>query len=155
MSFNEQQIHHLQKAWADGVIDIGAAYSSGDDYRALGQQFVEESYLIDPNQPLLFKPTKATSIPFRPDLASAVSYFVSGDDNYPEDKGFALQPWIKIEFDNNNMLISDDIAVCIGEYYFTDKQSQTTKVEYSFGYKLNSNGQPFIFLHHSSLPYSG
>lgn len=42
--------------------------------------------------PILFKPKLAADQPFRPDLAGTLSYFVTGNDNYAEDKGFALKP---------------------------------------------------------------
>ena len=46
---------------------------------------------------VLFKPTKAKEVPFRYTLEDALSYFIGG--KYPEDSGFALEPWKEINFD--------------------------------------------------------
>ena len=50
--------------------------------------------------------------------------------------------------------IYDDIAIAMGNYFFTDLNGGKTKVEYSFVYKKNDLGELKIILHHSSLPYS-
>jgi hypothetical protein len=42
----------------------------------------------------------------------------------------------------------------MGNYFFTEPNGNIVKVEYSFGYFLDSNGNLKINLHHSSLPYS-
>ena len=39
-------------------------------------------------------------------------------------------------------------------YFFTESNGSIVKVEYSFGYFLDSNGNLKINLHHSSLPFS-
>ena len=41
----------------------------------------------------------------------------------------------------------------MGEYYFTGTDSSVTKVEYTFGYKKDAEGNLKIVVHHSSLPY--
>ena len=42
----------------------------------------------------------------------------------------------------------------MGNYYFTPHDgSDVVKVEYSFGYKLNNDGELRIILHGSHLPY--
>jgi len=41
----------------------------------------------------------------------------------------------------------------MGNYFFTDLNEKTIKVEYSFGYKL-IDSKLYIDLHHSSLPFS-
>ena len=42
----------------------------------------------------------------------------------------------------------------MGNYYFTDLEGVKTKVEYTFVYKQNNEGDLKIILHHSSLPYT-
>jgi len=42
----------------------------------------------------------------------------------------------------------------MGNYHFTSTaDGSKTKVEYTFGYKMNDDGKIRIFLHHSSVPY--
>ena len=43
----------------------------------------------------------------------------------------------------------------MGTYFFTCATSKdVVKVEYTFGYKRNADGNVRICLHHSSVPYS-
>ena len=48
------------------------------------------------DEPLLFKPTLADVI--RHDRAGARAYFVGGDPNFPNDKGFLGNGWKRVEF---------------------------------------------------------
>ena len=58
---------------------------------------------------MLFKPTKAADVPFRPDGGSAMSYFVGGEvveNGLEEDAGFAInggKGWSKVVFDNHQV----------------------------------------------------
>ena len=74
-----------------------------------------------------------------------------------EDNGFAIKPWYKIRFGENKIIISNDTAIAMGNYYFTSEQDKKneTKVEYTFGYIRDINGNLRINLHHSSIPNSG
>ena len=51
----------------------------------------------------------------------------------------------------------NDTAIAMGNYYFTSEQDKKneTKVEYTFGYIRDINGNLRINLHHSSIPHSG
>jgi len=89
-----------------------------------------------------------------------MSYFVGGsvvDDGYDEDAGFAInggKGWKKVVFDNHQIELNGNTAIAMGTYYFTSAaDGSNTKVEYTFGYKRNEDGNVRIFLHHSSVPY--
>jgi hypothetical protein len=41
----------------------------------------------------------------------------------------------------------------MGSFTLIDRDGQITKVDKSWGYKLDGNGNLRIMLHHSSLPY--
>ena len=69
-----------------------------------------------------------------------------------EDKGFAIQPWTKVRFDNTDFILEDNRAIAMGNYFFTDLDGNEAKVEYTFGYKL-VDGVLKIDLHHSSFPF--
>ena len=101
-----------------------------------------------------FKPTLAAEIPFRPDVEGAVSYFIGGNDKYPEDKGFALKPWSKVRFDNHTISLQGNIAIAMGHYYFTGPDGTDTKVEYTKGYVKLEDGRVLIFLQGSHVPYN-
>ena len=105
---------------------------------------------------VLFKPTKAAEYQFRPTAEEAMSYFVGG--KYTEDKGFAInggKGWSECVYENHQIDVKGDVAVAMGNYYFTCATSGTvSKVEYTFGYQRCEDGKVRIFLHHSSVPYS-
>ena len=84
----------------------------------------------------------------------ALSYFLGGNNSFcSEDDGFAMMPWVNVEFKNSGLIIEENRAIAMGNYFFTDSNNNTVKVEYTFGYQL-INGCLKIDLHHSSLPYS-
>jgi hypothetical protein len=103
---------------------------------------------------VLFKPTKCEIEQFRPSKSEALSYFIAGDDRAcNEDKGFAINPWTKVRFENSGFILEENRAIAMGNYFFTDLDGNEAKVEYTFGYKL-VDGNLRIDLHHSSFPYS-
>ena len=141
-----------QAAWGAGIVHIGSA-DSWALARTRAKEFIEAQYLLDGT--LLFCPTKAAQQQFRPNLESALSYFVGRNDQYAEDGGFALEPWTKVRFENAGIVELADSAVAMGNYFFTNTGGQDTKVEYTFVYVRNGDGQVRIQTHHSALPYPG
>jgi Uncharacterized protein conserved in bacteria len=103
---------------------------------------------------VLFKPTKAKESQFRLSFEGAKSYFIGGDENFSEDSGFALQPWINVRFENASVILNEKTAIAMGNYFFSELNGNVVKVEYTFGYFLDSKQCLKINLHHSSLPYS-
>ena len=116
--------------------------------------FINKHYDFDFGD-VLFKPTKASEKQFRNNNKSALSYFIGSDNDFAEDKGFALNPWVKVEFKNEAINIYDNLATAMGNYFFTNLRGEKTKVEFSFVYKKNKEGEIKIVLHHSSFPFSG
>ena len=152
-TITEKEIVQAQKTWGDGVVAIGKAYTDGGNYKKAAEDIVDSLYAYQLG-PVLFCPTKAAEEQFRLTREGAVSYFVGGDTNFPEDKGFALQPWTKVRFENAGTFIHGDYAVSMGNYFFTPKKGEEVKVEYTFGYIKGKDGKLKINLHHSSLPYT-
>lgn len=142
----KDEILAAQKAWGDGIVTIGKS----EDHKKAALKHINTLYGYNIGT-VLFKPTKASVVQFRDDKDEALSYFVGGKE--PEDKGFALAPFTKVRFENHAMTIDCDSALVMGNYYFTKTDGQEIKVEYSFGYVEDRNGQLKINLHHSSLPY--
>lgn len=148
------EVNQAQQQWANGVVAVGKAYTDKKNYKAVAVDLLNKLYAFDHQQGMvLFKPTKAAAIPFRGTMESALSYFVGDNGKFAEDKGFALQPWTNVKFHNDEIYLHGNIAIAMGEYYFTAKSGGVTKVEYTFGYVKNDKGQLKIFLHHSSLPF--
>jgi hypothetical protein len=148
----EKMIHEAHAEWGNKLVAIGKAKTEGQDFKFLAAQMIKELYNYD-NGIVLFKPTKASQKQFRLTKESALSYFVGGDPNFPEDQGFALQPWTTVKFENTGFIIHDNVVLAMGNYFFTPLHGEVVKVEYTFGYTLEPNGKLMINLHHSSLPF--
>ena len=149
----QEQVEKIQNTWGDGVVKIGALKHDRKECEKFASEFLDNLYAFDKGK-VLFKPTKCEKEQFRPTKSKALSYFISGDNRAcDEDKGFAIQPWTKVRFENTGFILEIDRAISMGNYFFTDLDGNEAKVEYTFGYK-SINGNLKIDLHHSSFPYS-
>ncbi len=146
-----EDVELAQAHWADAIIMMGSAALVGRDAAGIAQHYLDALYGFEEGH-VLFKPTKAADTPFRLDKAGALSYFVGGNPDYPEDKGFALEPWREVRFHNADIILGSSSALAMGHYFFTSYSGNVVQVEYTFGYVL-SEGALKINLHHSSLPY--
>lgn len=148
----EEQVLEAQEKWGNGVVKIGALKNQRTECESFTSIFLDERYAFDSSL-VIFKPTKCEIQQFRPTKAEALSYFIAGDDRAcNEDKGFAIQPWTKVRFENAGIILEEERAISMGNYFFTDLDGNEAKVEYTFGYKLINN-ELKIDLHHSSFPY--
>lgn len=146
-------IEKAQASWGQAVVNVGKATSFEIAYsRAV--ELVNTHYLLDEDN-LLFCPTKAAVQQFRATHEDAVSYFVGRNEKHPEDGGFALEPWSSVRFENTGIVCKGDLGIAMGNYFFGSPDGSELKVEYSFVYVRDSDGQLKIQLHHSALPYSG
>lgn len=149
----KEQILDAQNQWGNGVVKIGSLKDNRAECEAFANEFLDQRYSFEAGL-VLFKPTKCAIEQFRPTKAKALSYFIAGEGRAcEEDKGFAIQPWTKVRFENTDFILEDNRAIAMGNYYFTDLDGNEAKVEYTFGYKL-VNGELKIDLHHSSFPYN-
>ena len=148
-----QDIVEAQDEWAAAVIAVGRLRGNRDACIAAAGEALDRLYAFDFTD-VLFKPTKAAAIPFRSSRESAMSYFVGGNADFPEDGGFALEPWNSVDFDNALIRIEDDRAFAMGHYVFTSPDDLILKVEFTIGYRLDDKDSLRIWLHHSSLPYT-
>ena len=142
---------NAQLAWGDGIVAIASAHKTGGDYVQIARNHVETLYAYDMT-PVLFKPTFAAIDQFRPTFDSALSYFVASNNECPEDNGFAINGWTKVRFENTNIIVDETTALAMGNYFFTTPEGDEVKVEYTFGYIVDSSGNLRIQLHHSSMP---
>lgn len=150
----EDKILAAQEAWGAGIVKIGEVFLEKGDYRAAAEEHIHEFYNYDEGE-VLFKPTLAAEKQFRLDFDGALSYFVGGNDDYPEDHGFALKPWSAVRWENIGTTVIGNMGVAMGNYYFTPVEGgDDVKVEYSFAYTINAAGKLKIVLHGSHLPYS-
>jgi len=156
------EVEAAQKLWAESIAACSKVYADGGDYVAAAGEAAGKLYGYGKSD-VLFKPTKATKNPFRPTGEDAMSYFVGADamknDKYKgEDAGFAInggRGWKDVTFRNHKVDLNGPTAQAMGDYVFTDATSgDKVRVEYTFGYKRNDDGNVRIYLHHSSVPYA-
>lgn len=142
-----------QKAWGDGIVHIGQVYLDQGDYKAAATEHINKFYNYREST-VLFKPTMASVKQFRTDSTGALSYFIGGNADYPEDKGFALKSWQSVRWESTGVQLFGVVAVAMGNYYFQPaKGGSEIKVEYSFAYTRNRHGDLKIILHDSHFPF--
>ena len=144
-------VEDAQHAWGEGIVAIATAHSTGGDYVEVARNHVETLYAYGLTA-VLFKPTLAVIEQFRPTFDSALSYFVASNNVCPEDKGFAIKGWTNVRFENTEIIVQETTALAMGNYYFTSPDGDEVKVEYTFGYIEDDQGNLRIQLHHSSMP---
>ncbi|MEM9701399.1 MAG: hypothetical protein AAF907_02995 [Planctomycetota bacterium] len=164
----EEEVYEAQDQWAQAIVKIGQAYVQDGDFVGEAKAVIKELYGFDHDLDVLFKPTKCAHRQFRLKADGALSYFVGHENvqgeidgpGYPEDGGFAIAPWINVEFANADIIEGTDHALAMGNYYFTGADGSFAKVEYTFGYRRPKSDKSskkdglLINLHHSSLPYN-
>ena len=152
VKISEQEVIEAQKQWADGIISISQVFIDKGDYKARATEHIKNLYAYEHGK-VLFKPTLASDDQFRETFDQALSYFVGGE--IKEDTGFAIKPWIKVRFGEQEIMTDSDSAIAMGNYFFTPLgDTKETKVEYTFGYFKDADGKLRINVHHSSLPFT-
>merc|ERR1712146_474929 len=141
VAISEEEVQDAQAAWANAIQNISKTYLDGGDYVAAAGEAAGKLYGYGHSK-VLFKPTKALDAQFRPSASDAMSYFVGHEaveDGHAEDSGFAInggKGWSAVKFENHQVKLTGDVALAMGNYYFTCAQTGSeTKVEYTFGYK--------------------
>ncbi|MBS3953562.1 MAG: hypothetical protein KGZ88_11485 [Methylomicrobium sp.] len=153
------EVNAAQQAWCDALVKIGKLKEEGGDYKAYAEQVLSEAYNYDYGK-VFFKPTLAFGDQtFRNDKKGALAYFVGGDPDYPNDKGFALTPWVKARYDNTGdhnegIQIYGSVAITMGNVWVTDKTGKEVMVDKTWVFKKGKDGKLRIIVHKSALPYS-
>jgi hypothetical protein len=152
------EVNAAQQAWCDALVKIGQLKEEGGDYKAFAEQVLSDAYNYDYGK-VFFKPTLAYGDQtFRNDKKGALAYFIGGDPDYPNDKGFALTPWVKARYDNagqNNegIQIYGSVAITMGNVWVTGKDGKEVMVDKTWVFKKGKDGKLRIIVHKSSLPF--
>ena len=153
------EVNAAQQAWCDALVKIGKLKEDGGDYRAYAQEVITEAYNYDHGK-VFFKPTLAFGEQtFRNTKNGALSYFVGGDPAYPNDKGFALAPWVKARYDNagdknEGIQIYGSVAITMGNVWVTGKDGKEVMVDKTWVFRKGKDGQLRIIVHKSALPFT-
>ncbi len=157
MTITQKDLAAARTAWGNGKVAISKAFEDGgiDAARQVADAHLDAIYGYNLG-PVLFKPTMASGEQtFRPTKEGALAYFCGHSEQYPLDRGFAIQGWRSMDSVTSAEFIQGDVAMWMGWVMLTDKDGNVTKVDKSFGYKKDADGSLRIVLHHSSLPYTG
>ena len=169
INISESEVKEAQERWGNGIVRIGKVMADGGNYVQEAYDHIEAMYDYDDGI-VLFKPTLASSVPHRPTVGGALSYFVgynsattyldglSGDERkglkiFEEDQGFATNPWRKVRFENHDIVYHGPTAVAMGNYYFTDSDGRETKVHYTLGF-IKRGDEVRIYVQESNLPFN-
>jgi hypothetical protein len=150
------EVEKMQKAWGAALIQISKDFKDGgiEKATATANSVLDGAYGYNMG-PVLFKPTLTVAPQtFRPTKEGALAYFVGGNKDFPDDKGFALKGWEKYEFENSAIHITGDLAITMGKVRITNAEGKVTEVDKTWGFKKDDTGTLRIVLHHSSLPYN-
>ncbi len=140
------------ETWGSNLVSISKTFRAGEDYQKTASELIKKTYNYEIG-PVLFKPTLASVITFRNTFEGALSYFVAGNSDYTEDRGFALNPWEKVNFEIAGVVLAKDHAIVMGNKLLSDITGRITKANFTMGFIRDENGKLKINLHHSSLPY--
>lgn len=155
-SISESQVLSAQKGWCDGLLSISKAYATGGFKSAetTASKILDQAYGYQYGA-VAFKPT-LTQAPqtFRPTKVGALAYFVGGNPNYPNDKGFAIKPWQSCAIRNQVIQLHGNLAITMGNVDLTDSSGKLTTVDKTWAFLREPNGEIRIILHHSSLPFT-
>ena len=154
-NITEQQVLNIQQGWCNGLLAISKAYTTGGFAAAetTASKILDQAYGYQYGA-VAFKPT-LTQQPqtFRGTKAGALAYFVGGNPGYPNDKGFAIKPWLKCSIRNQVIQLHGDLAITMGNVDLTDSSGKLTTVDKTWGFLREPDGETRIVLHHSSLPF--
>jgi hypothetical protein len=155
MPILEKDLFSARTAWGNGLLGISKSFENEGIgmARKVASNMLDTLYGFDLGQ-VLFKPTLSSgSKTFRSTKEGALSYYIGQNSNYPNDVGFGVMPWREFNSNTSAIFIDDTVAMWMGSVSLIDRDGRVTKVEKSYGYKLDDYGNLRIMLHHSSLPY--
>jgi hypothetical protein len=156
-SISKEDVLNAQKAWCSALVDISKAYDTGGQSaaKALAEKVIDGAYAYDSGG-VLFKPTLTVNPQtVRTSRAGALAYFVGGDPEYPNDKGFALKGWTSCVAEDNAIIILGETATSLGKVRITNKDGAVVTVDKTWQYVKDPDGHLRIVVHHSSLEYTG
>jgi hypothetical protein len=153
---SEAEVLAAQRAWGDALVSIAATHEKQGQAaaKALAEKVIDAAYGYQMGV-VLFKPTLTTAPQtFRTTRAGALAYFVGGDAAFPQDTGFALKGWRKVEIQNAAIFIAGNSASTMGNVMITGKDGKVTTVDKTWKFVKDDAGKLRIVVHHSSLPFT-
>ena len=111
------EVEKIQSKWGSGIVKIGSLKSDRKACEKATIEMLNELYAFELGD-VLFKPTKTEKKQFRLKIEGAKSYFIGGNPKFGEDKGFAIQPWQSVKFENASVVLNKSHAFWLRLEYF-------------------------------------
>ena len=163
------EVKAAQDAWCGALVAISTAHAEGGlaKSKPLSSDIIDAAYAYQFG-PVAFKPTWAYGEKtFRTTKDGALSYFIGDDPNY-NDPGFGIgsegdgnypnlsnrSPWVKCTPEIYAIQVFGNTANSMGWVHFEAEDGTTSKVDKTFSYVRDDDGNLRITVHHSSSPYS-
>ena len=161
----KKEVRAAQKAWTEALVSISQIHKQEgfDAAKSLAGDVIDGAYDYQAG-PVAFKPTWAFGdTTFRTKRRGAVSYFVGGDKRF-DDLGFAIgnkpdaetgerSPWANAWAENAVIRLDGDTATSMGWVYTQDENGNVSKVDKTWTWRKDDEGNLRIVVHHSSIPY--
>lgn len=152
-TFTDEQVVSTLQLWCDNVVQIGQIHSEGGDVASAAAQIIRDNYDYD-NGKVLFKPTLTFGPQtFRPTKEGALSYFIGGNPEFPNDEGFKRKPWVKVWFNKLDYVLHGDLAIVQCNVHLIGADDSHIFVNKSFVFRICDDARVRIVLHQSSLPF--
>ena len=162
----KKEVRAAQKAWTEALVSISQTYKEEgfDAAKSLAGDVIDGAYDYQAG-PVALKPTWAYGdTTFRTGRRGALSYFVGGDKRF-DDLGFAIgnkpdaetgerSPWADAWAENAVIRLDGDTATSMGWVYTQDENGNVSKVDKTWTWRKDDEGNLRIVVHHSSIPYS-
>lgn len=155
-TITKSEVLAMQDAWGKALVSISETNKKEgiESAKKLAENVLDTAYGYNLG-PVLFKPTLTVAPQtFRTTKEGALAYFVGHNKKFPDDKGFALNNWKSVKFNNAGINTYGNTAIAIGKVEITNADGKVTEVDKTMGFVKDSDGKLRIVLHHSSLPYT-
>jgi len=160
----KDEVKEAANAWCAKLVKIGKVYRENGIEAAreyAKKEVLQKAYDYVDGQ-VFFKPTYAHGDQtFRPTLKGALAYFVGGDEDYPDDRGFAIHPhtftearYINLAQGPEGVRVHCDIGITMGYVELTDSEGGKHRADKTWVFKKYADNDIRIIAHHSSIPYT-
>ncbi len=147
----QSEIIAFQQGFGVSLNGISNAFINKLDYTTAARNHIEKYYGFDFNE-VLFKANDSVEDPFRSTYEGILSYLIGGNDSFPDDKGFALQNLIKVNWKNAGIINDHNIAIAIGQSTYQKKDGSVVKQNYTMCFKKDVQGKLKLIAHKTALP---
>lgn len=147
----ESEIIAFQKGYEVSMNGILNVHKNNGDVALATKNHIEKYYGFDDGK-VLFKASQSDEEPFRSTFEGLSSYLIGNNESFPNDKGFALEGWNKIDWRNRGIINDESIAIAIGTATMSDTEGNKMIQNYTMCFKKNEDDELKLIAHKVSSP---